>query len=59
MDIYDTITRKKESFTVITQVPKYASGAMVADMLYVMGGRNGMDPVKSAYEIDATKKRMV
>jgi len=57
VNIYDTITKKKESFNVITKIPDWADGAMVEGKLYVMGGYNPI--VKSTYEIDATKKEMV
>ena len=56
VNIYDTITRKKESFEVKTKIPADADGAMVKDKLYVMGG---YPELKSTYEIDANKREIV
>ena len=39
-----------------TKIPYDADGAMVADMLYVMGGKG---PVKSTFEIEPTKKQIL
>ena len=55
INIYDTITKKQESFNVNTTIPNLADGIMVDDKLFVMGGAI----VKSTYEIDVTKRQMV
>ena len=39
-----------------TQLPACADGAIVAHMLYVIGGYG---PVKSTYEINSTKKQII
>jgi len=57
VNIYDTITKKQESFNVNNTIPNGTDGTIIAGKLYVMGGWNPC--VKTTYEIDVSKKQMV
>jgi len=51
--IYDTKTRKSESFNLDASIPNAAEGTMVFNKLYLTGGHG---PVKCSYEIDSIRK---
>ena len=54
--IYDTKTRKSESFNLDASIPNAAEGTMVFNKLYLTGGHG---PVKCSYEIDSIRKQMI
>ena len=53
VNVYDTITKVKESFNVSISFPSQADGIMMMNKIFIMGGYG---PCKSTYELSIDSK---